>query len=338
MAHGCRFGFPFGGARCVGCGVVRYFPPFQDPEGFRIFFGSKEVFVSFEFASERFSYLLDPKGFRIFWIQKVFVSFLKMAGRMWREITPRVNRSQHQATSTLSTQTPPTTLTHSTPTTLIYQLSTRYPSRQIASASASIPKTTLTMKTSALVITALSATLSQTHAFIASSSAASSSSRTTISAPTSIYAPSHTTTPASSSSGSSSLNMFSGNALDVEEEEDDEKRAQIEQMAKAMGMSVEEYQLGMNARARMESSIDDLRVVGGDISQGVSVERDGNMPPKHLVVTVTESGKAMGKAKLEKALVDALKSASEKSKVGRTEAQKDMMKYISDSMKKMGAM
>jgi hypothetical protein len=81
MAHGCRFGFPFGGARCVGCGVVRYFPPFQDPEGFRIFFGSKEVFVSFEFASERFSYLLDPKGFRIFWIQKVFVSFLKI----WRE-------------------------------------------------------------------------------------------------------------------------------------------------------------------------------------------------------------------------------------------------------------
>ncbi len=133
--------------------------------------------------------------------------------------------------------------------------------------------------------------------------------------------------------------MFSGNALDVEEEEDDEKRAQIEQMAKAMGMSVEEYQLGMNARSRMEKSIDDLRVIGGDIAtQGVSVERDGNMPPKHLVVTVTESGKAMGKAKLEKALVDALKSASEKSKVGRTEAQKDMMKYISDSMKKMGAM
>ena len=132
--------------------------------------------------------------------------------------------------------------------------------------------------------------------------------------------------------------MFSGNALDVEEEEDEEKRLQIEQMAKAMGMSVEEYQLGMNARARMQRSIDDLRVIGGDVAQGVSVERDGNMPPKHLVVTVTEEGKAMGKAKLEKALVDALKSASEKSKVGRTEAQKDMMKYISDSMKKMGAM
>ncbi|KAL3763534.1 hypothetical protein ACHAWU_009218 [Discostella pseudostelligera] len=187
------------------------------------------------------------------------------------------------------------------------------------------------MKTAAVIITALSATLSQTHAFVVSSSAASvSSSRT---APSQLLI--RSITPSSSSS---SLNMFSGNALDVEEEEDEEKRLQIEQMAKAMGMSVEEYQLGMNARARMEKSIDDLRVIGGDVAQGVSVERDGNMPPKHLVVTVTEEGKAMGKVRLEKALVDALKSASEKSKVGRTEAQKDMMKYISDSMKKMGAM
>lgn len=132
--------------------------------------------------------------------------------------------------------------------------------------------------------------------------------------------------------------MFSGGALDVEEEEDDEKRAQIEQMAKAMGMSVEEYQLGMNARIRMETAINDLRVVGGDESSGVTVERDGNMPPRHLVVTVTEEGKALGKEKLEKTLVAALKSANEKSKVGRDEAQKDMMKYISESMKKMGAM
>jgi len=132
--------------------------------------------------------------------------------------------------------------------------------------------------------------------------------------------------------------MFSGGALDVEEEEDDEKRAQIEQMAKAMGMSVEEYQLGMNARLRMEDAINDLRVVGGEVATGVTVERDGNMPPRHLVVTVTEEGKAMGKVRLEKAVTDALKGASEKSKVGRDEAQKNMMTYISESMKKMGSM
>ncbi|KAL7466543.1 hypothetical protein ACHAXS_006840 [Conticribra weissflogii] len=134
------------------------------------------------------------------------------------------------------------------------------------------------------------------------------------------------------------LNMFSGSSLDVEEEEDDEKREQIEKMAKAMGMTVEEYQLGMNARTRMETAINEVRVIGGDPAKGVSVERDGNMPPKHLVVTVTEEGKALGKEKLEKMLVEALKGASEKGKVARDEAQKDMMKYISESMKKMGAM
>ena len=69
-----------------------------------------------------------------------------------------------------------------------------------------------------------------------------------------------------------------------------------------------------------------------------TVERDGNMPPKHLVMTVTEEGKAMGKEKLEKTIVEALKDASDKSEVGRGEAQKGMMKYISESMKKMGAM
>ena len=46
----------------------------------------------------------------------------------------------------------------------------------------------------------------------------------------------------------------------------------------------------------------------------------------------------MGKDRLEKAIVDALKDANEKSKEGRDGAQKDMMLYISDSMKKMGAM
>ena len=130
--------------------------------------------------------------------------------------------------------------------------------------------------------------------------------------------------------------MFSGGALEIEEEEDDEKRTQIEQMAKAMGMSVEEYQLGMNARERMEKAISDLRVVGGEEGNGVTVERDGNMPPRHLVVTVTEAGKAQGKEKLEKLIVDALKGAGEKSKVGRDEAQKDMMKYIQESYKKLG--
>ena len=134
----------------------------------------------------------------------------------------------------------------------------------------------------------------------------------------------------------SARSMFTGGALGVEEEEDDAKRAQIEGMAKAMGMSVEENQLGMNARLKMEEAIDELRVVGGEEANGVTVERDGNMPPKHLVIQVTEAGKGMGKEKLEKAIVGALKDANEKSEVGRGEAQKTMMTYITDSMKKMG--
>mmetsp|Transcript_4797 Transcript_4797/g.6606 ORF Transcript_4797/g.6606 Transcript_4797/m.6606 type:complete len:177 (-) Transcript_4797:143-673(-) len=173
------------------------------------------------------------------------------------------------------------------------------------------------MKTSALTIAACAAAISQTVAFTTSPSL--SITRTT-----------------ASQSSSTTLNMFSGGALDIEEEEDDEKRTQMEQYAKAMGMSVEEYQLGMNARVKMETAINDLRVIGGDAANGVTVERDGNMPPRHLVVTVTDDGKAKGKEALEGLIVEALKSAADKSKVGRDQAQKDMMTYISDSMKKMG--
>ena len=86
----------------------------------------------------------------------------------------------------------------------------------------------------------------------------------------------------------------------------------------------------------MEKAISDLRVVGGEESNGVTVERDGNMPPRHLVVKVTDEGKKKGKETLEKLIVEALKSAGEKSKVGRDEAQKDMMKYIQESYKKLG--
>lgn len=174
------------------------------------------------------------------------------------------------------------------------------------------------MKTSIVIAACAASMMTQSSAFTMTSQ---QTSCRTVSRPDRVVGP---------------LNMFSGSTLDVEEEEDDEKRAQIEQMAKTMGMSVEEYQLGMNSRVRMEEAISSLRVVGGE--GGVTVERDGNMPPRHLVVTVTEEGKALGKEKLEKSLVDALKSASEKSKVGRDEAQKDMMKYISENMKKMGAM
>ena len=129
--------------------------------------------------------------------------------------------------------------------------------------------------------------------------------------------------------------MFSGAGAAAPKEDDEGQLAEMEKVAKAMGMSVEEYQLGMNARVRMEEDINSLRVTGGDASKGVTVERDGNSPPKHLVMTVTDDGKAMGKAALEKEIVSALNDAGEKSKVGRQEAQKKMMQFIAEQMKGM---
>ena len=78
--------------------------------------------------------------------------------------------------------------------------------------------------------------------------------------------------------------MFSGAGEAAPKEDDEGKTAEIEKIAKAMGMSAEEYQLWMNVRVRMEEDINNLRVTGGDPSK-VSVERCGNSPPKHLVIT-----------------------------------------------------
>lgn len=128
-------------------------------------------------------------------------------------------------------------------------------------------------------------------------------------------------------------NMFSGAGAAAPKEDDEGQLKEMEKIAKAMGMSLEEYQLGINARMRMESEINELRVKSGD--DKVSVERCGNSPPKHLVITVTDEGKALGKAALEEKLVAALKDASAKSKKGREQAQQKMMQYIAEQMKGM---
>lgn len=127
--------------------------------------------------------------------------------------------------------------------------------------------------------------------------------------------------------------MFSGAGAAAPKEDDEGQLKEMERIAKAMGMSLEEYQLGINARMRMESEINELRVKSGD--EKVSVERCGNSPPKHLVITVTDEGKALGKAALEEKLVSALKDASAKSKKGREQAQQKMMQYIAEQMKGM---
>lgn len=132
------------------------------------------------------------------------------------------------------------------------------------------------------------------------------------------------------------LHMFGGAGAGVPSEDRPEEMKQMEEAAKQMGMSVEEYKLGMSARVRLVEALNKARVVGGD-KDTVSVERDGNNPPTFIQISITEAGKALGKEKLSTELVRALKTASDKSRETRTEEQKRMMSYIGDEMKKIGS-
>jgi len=133
--------------------------------------------------------------------------------------------------------------------------------------------------------------------------------------------------------GGIALQMFGGAGEGVPGDDDPEELAKMEQAAKAMGMSVEEYKLGITARVRLSKALDEARVTGGDASRGVQVERDGNNPPKFLDIKITDAGKALGKEKLSSELVAALKTASDESRKARAGAQKDMMAFISEEMK-----
>lgn len=130
--------------------------------------------------------------------------------------------------------------------------------------------------------------------------------------------------------------MFGGAGAGVPSEDRPEELKQMEDAAKQMGMSLEEYKLGMTARARLVEALNAARVYGGS-KDTVSVERDGNNPPTHLEITITDAGKALGKEKLSAELVKALKSASDASRQTRSEEQKLMMSYIGDEMKKIGS-
>lgn len=132
------------------------------------------------------------------------------------------------------------------------------------------------------------------------------------------------------------LNMFGGAGAGVPSEDRPEEMKQMEEAAKQMGMSVEEYKLGMSARVRLVEALNKARVFGGN-KDTVSVERDGNNPPTFIQVSITDAGKALGKEKLSSELVSALKTASDKSRETRTEEQKRMMSFIGEEMKKIGA-
>ena len=128
--------------------------------------------------------------------------------------------------------------------------------------------------------------------------------------------------------------MFGGAGGGVPTEDNPEEMKAMEAAARQMGMTLEEYKLGISARMRMTTALDKARVTGGSPDK-ILVERCGNNPPKFLDITITEAGKALGKEGVSAELVKALKTASDASRLSRTEAQKGMMGYISEEMKKL---
>jgi hypothetical protein len=139
--------------------------------------------------------------------------------------------------------------------------------------------------------------------------------------------------PASKLRVPTSLGMFSGAGAAAPKEDSPEEKAQMEQVANAMGMSLEEYTIAMNARVRLAEKMDNTIIVSGK-ADVVQVERDMNNPPKKFEVKISEAAKALGKEELSKKLVAAYKKSSEDARVGRANAQKEMMQFIGEQLKK----
>jgi hypothetical protein len=128
------------------------------------------------------------------------------------------------------------------------------------------------------------------------------------------------------------LNMFGGAGAGKPTEDSPEEAAQIEQTAKAMGMSVDEYMIAMNARTKLAETLDSTMITTGSI-ETVLIERDVNNPPKSLDIKISEAGKAMGTDALSKELCSSFKKSADDARKGRADAQKDMMTYISEQLK-----
>lgn len=115
--------------------------------------------------------------------------------------------------------------------------------------------------------------------------------------------------------------MFGGAGAGVPSEDNPEELAAMEQAAKSMGMSIDEYKLGIGARLKLTEELDAVRLTAGN-SDTVSISRCANNPPKFLEITITDAGKALGKEAVSKELVTALQKASDDSRESRTAAQK----------------
>jgi hypothetical protein len=111
--------------------------------------------------------------------------------------------------------------------------------------------------------------------------------------------------------------------------------AQMEMAAKQLGIPLDEYKLGMQARMRLTKQLDEARITAGDESK-IAIERDANNPPKFIEIVITDEGKALGKDIVTKEVLAQLQSTAEYAKTKRGDAQRDMMMWIGDEMKKRG--
>ena len=163
-----------------------------------------------------------------------------------------------------------------------------------------------------------------------------SSSPSTVALAFGVVAPSTTTHTRSTAT---IRHMFGGAGAtgldDEDQEQDPEKLAKMEAEAKAMGMPLQEYQVGIKARNRLMSELTEARLEHGDAGK-IQIIRDANNPPKSLEIVITQAGKDLGKDVVSQELCTQLKAASDAARDKRTQAQKDMMVFVGDEMKRLG--
>ena len=73
----------------------------------------------------------------------------------------------------------------------------------------------------------------------------------------------------------------------------------------------------------------------GGAGAGLPSEDDGNNPPQFFKITITDTGKALGKDGVSKELVKVLKESQTASNTMRANAQNEMMQWIGTEMQKI---
>lgn len=110
--------------------------------------------------------------------------------------------------------------------------------------------------------------------------------------------------------------------------------AQIEQQAKAMGMTVEDYEMGMTARKNFTKTLSTARCESDSNNRIVSITQDANNPPQHLQVTLLQDKLPEKQQELSESIVNAWKDVNAKAKKVRLLAQQDMLTYVNEELQK----